>query len=362
MAAPPEEVNATSKSYASITDQESETDVETQPNDKKAENLKAENSNIKEVIEEMQKQLADERKKNEDNMVQIESLKERAKIFEDHSVLLAYELREMTVDRNSLLNALEGKHEKIKTIEAKCKAKIKKIADQHELKLYDEQVKSYRLHVQNKNLMAELDQIKSEMEDQKLQLIVAKCLNSIVNDVESAIYHKEVKSIREHIQQLQFKLVQTENEKELRSQQEDKIKEEYQKVLNQFQMLQQQRERLENDNTRLNNTVLMMRQENTDAHEKFLEEQTDRINAKMSFVAQIEQLEENCAGLKTMNTKLTKESQCLKSDVERKKQENDGLIGDIQVLRERVEEKENLIEELKANKGRGCLRKLVCWK
>ncbi|XP_065062136.1 trichohyalin-like [Rhopilema esculentum] len=268
----------------------------------------------------------------------------------------------MTVDRNSLLNALEGKQEKIKTIQAKWKAKVKKMADQHEVKLYDEQVKSYRLRVQNKNLKAELDQIKNDMAEEKLQLTVTNFLNGIVNDVESTINHNKVKPLREHIQQLQFKLVQAESEQELRSQQEEKTKEEYHKVFNQFQMLQRQNERLENDNTRLNNKVLVMRQENTEAHQKFLEEQTDRITAKMSFVAQIKQLEENCTSLKEANTVLSEDGQRLKSAFARKKKENDGLIGDIQDLRERVEEKENIIEELQAKKRRGCLRRLVCWK
>ena len=267
--------------------------------------MKQENSRLKEVIEEIQKQLADERRKNDENKVTIESLKERAKMFEDHSVLLAYELREMTVDRNYLLNALEGKHEKIKTIEAKCKGKVKKMADQHEVKLYDEQVKSYQLHVQNKNLMAELDQLKNEIEDQKLQLTVENFINGIVNDVESDIRQKESAiTLRDHIQQLQFELAKAENEKRLQQKQEEQRTEEYQKLFNQFQMVEQQIERLEEDNTLLRKRVLAMRQENTEAHEKFFEEQTDRINAKMSFLAQIKQLEGSCASLKTMNAKL----------------------------------------------------------
>ena len=182
--------------------------------------MKEENSSLKEVIKELQKQLIDERKKNEDNKVEIESLKGKAKMFEDHSILLAYELHEMTVDRNSLMNALEGKHEKMKTIQAQNRAKIKKMADQREVKLYDEQVKSYRLHVQNKNLMAELDQLKNEIEDQKLQLTVTNFLNDIVNDVDIA-KQKESTSLIDHIQQLQFELAQAENEKRLQQKQEE---------------------------------------------------------------------------------------------------------------------------------------------
>ena len=349
--------------------QEAHKDVESQPyylifndNANEKEDLKAENSSLKEEIEELQKQLSDERKKNEDNKVQIESLKGKAKMFEDHSVLLAYELREMTVDRNSLLNALEGKHEKIKTIEAKCKGKVKKMADQHELKLYDEQVKSYRLHVQNKNLMAELDQLKNEIEDQKLQLTVTDFLNDIVNDVEGIAKQKESTSLRNHIQQLQFELAKAENEKRLGQKQEEQRTEEYQKLFDKYQMVEQQSERLEEDNTLLRKRVLAMRQENTEAHEKFLEEQTDRITAKMSFVAQIKQLEENCASFKEANATLSKDGQVLKLSFERKKQDNDGLLEVIEDLMERVEEKENIIEELQSKKHRGCFRRLLCWK
>ena len=325
--------------------------------------MKEENSRLKEVIEEMQKQLADERRKNDENKVTIESLKEKAKMFEDHSILLAYELREITVDRNSLMNALEGKHEKMKTIQAQNRAKIKKMADQHEVKLYDEQVKSYRLHVQNKNLMAELDQVKSEMEDQKLQLTVTNFLNGIVNDVESAIRQKESAiTLRDHIEQLQFELAKAENEKRLQQKQEEQRTEEYQKLFYQYQMVEQQSERLEEDNTLLRKRILAMRQENTEAHEKFLEEQTDRITAKMSFVAQIKQLEESCASFKEANATLSKDGQLLKRSFERKKQDNDGLLEVIEELMEKVEEKENIIEEFQAKKHRGCLRRLLCWK
>ena len=325
--------------------------------------MKEENSRLKEVIEEMQKQLADERRKNDENKVTIESLKEKAKMFEDHSILLAYELREITVDRNSLMNALEGKHEKMKTIQAQNRAKIKKMADQHEVKLYDEQVKSYRLHVQNKNLMAELDQVKSEMEDQKLQLTVTNFLNGIVNDVESAIRQKESAiTLRDHIEQLQFELAKAENEKRLQQKQEEQRTEEYQKLFYQYQMVEQQSERLEEDNTLLRKRILAMRQENSEAHEKFLEEQTDRITAKMSFVAQIKQLEESCASFKEANATLSKDGQLLKRSFERKKQDNDGLLEVIEDLMERVEEKENIIEELQSKKHRGCFRRLLCWK
>ena len=127
-------------------------------------------------------------------------------------------------------------------------------------------------------------------------------------------------------------------------------------------MVEQQSERLEEDNTLLRKRVLAMRQENTEAHEKFLEEQTDRITAKMSFVAQIKQLEESCASLKTMNAKLTEDSHCLKSAFGRKKQDNDGLLEVIEELMKRVEEKENIIEEFQAKKHRGCLRRFACWK
>ena len=325
--------------------------------------MKEENSRLKEVIEEMQKQLADERRKNDENKVTIESLKEKAKMFEDHSILLAYELREITVDRNSLMNALEGKHEKMKTIQAQNRAKIKKMADQHEVKLYDEQVKSYRLHVQNKNLMAELDQVKSEMEDQKLQLTLTNFLNGIVNDVESAIRQKESAiTLRDHIEQLQFELAKAENEKRLQQKQEEQRTEEYQKLFDQYQMVEQQSERLEEDNTLLRKRILAMHQENSEAHEKFLEEQTDRITAKMSFVAQIKQLEESCASFKEANATLSKDGQLLKRSFERKKQDNDGLLEVIEDLMERAEEKENIIEELQSKKHRGCFRRLLCWK
>ncbi|XP_065062392.1 uncharacterized protein LOC135689169 [Rhopilema esculentum] len=350
-------------------DQESQTDVESYPdflifnyhaNEK--EDLKEENSSLKEEIEKLQKQLADERKNNEDNKVQIESLRVKAKTFEDHSTLLAYELHEMTVDRNSLLNALEGKHEKIKTIEAKWKAKVKKMADQHEVKLYDEQVKSYRLRVQNKNLKAELDQVKNEMEDQKLQLTVTNFLNDIVNDVEGLVKQREIASLRDHIQQLQFELAQAENVKRLQQHKEEQGAEEYKKLFDQYQIVEQQNQLLEEDNTLLKKRVLVMRQENTEAHEKFLEEQTDRINAKMSFVAQIKQLEENCTSLKEANVTLSKDGQRLKSAFERKHQDNDGLMEVIEDLMQRVAEKENIIEELQAKKRRGCIRRFVCWK
>eukprot|EP00795_Rhopilema_esculentum_P007500 gene7500-13279_t len=345
-------------------DQESQTDVESYPdflifnyhaNEK--EDLKEENSSLKEEIEKLQKQLADERKNNEDNKVQIESLRVKAKTFEDHSTLLAYELHEMTVDRNSLLNALEGKHEKIKTIEAKWKAKVKKMADQHEVKLYDEQVKSYRLRVQNKNLKAELDQVKNEMEDQKLQLTVTNFLNDIVNDVEGLVKQREIASLRDHIQQLQFELAQAENVKRLQQHKEEQGAEEYKKLFDQYQIVEQQNQLLEEDNTLLKKRVLVMRQENTEAHEKFLEEQTDRINAKMSFVAQIKQLEENCTSLKEANVTLSKDGQRLKSAFERKHQDNDGLMEVIEDLMQRVAEKENIIEELQAKKRRGCIRR-----
>ncbi|XP_065062416.1 uncharacterized protein LOC135689191 [Rhopilema esculentum] len=375
LAAPLEEMDAyicqssTTKHCTSFKDKESETDVESQTdlqisNDdaNEKEDLKEENSSLKEIIKELQKQLADERKMNENNKIQIESLKGKAKTFEDHSTLLAYELHEMTVDRNSLLNALEGKQEKIKTIQSKNKAKIKKMADQHEVKLYDEQVKSYQLRVQNKNLKAELDQVKSQLEDQKLQLTVTTFLNDIVNDVEGLVKQKESASLRDHIQQLQFELAQAENVKRLQQHKEEQGAEEYQKLFGQYQILKQQNGRLEEDNTRLRKRVLVMRKENTEAHEKFLEEQTDRINAKMSFVAQIKQLEENCTSLKEANATLSKDGQRLKHAFERKNKDNDGLMEVIEELMERVEEKENIIEELQAKKHRGCLRRLVCWK
>eukprot|EP00795_Rhopilema_esculentum_P007506 gene7506-13286_t len=114
LAAPLEEMDAhicqsaTTKHCTSFKDKESETDVESQPdlqisNDdaNEKEDLKEENSSLKEAIKELQKQLADERKNNEDNKFQIESLRVKAKTFEDNSTLLAYELHEMTVDRNS---------------------------------------------------------------------------------------------------------------------------------------------------------------------------------------------------------------------------------------------------------------------
>ncbi|XP_065062418.1 lamin-B1-like [Rhopilema esculentum] len=361
--------SATTKHCTSFKDKESETDVESQPdlqisNDdaNEKEDLKEENSSLKEAIKELQKQLADERKNNEDNKFQIESLRVKAKTFEDHSTLLAYELHEMTVDRNSLLNALEGKHEKIKTIEAKWKAKVKKMADQHEVKLYDEQVKSYQLRVQNKNLKAELDQVKSELEGQKLQLTVTTFLNDIVNDVEGLVKQREIASLRDHIQQLQFELAQAENVKRLQQHKEEQGAEEYKKLFDQYQIVEQQNQLLEEDNTLLKKRVLVMRQENTEAHEKFLEEQTDRITAKMSFVAQIKQLEENCTSLKEANATLSRDGQRLKHAFERKNQDNDGLMEVIEELMEKVEEKENIIEELQAKKRRGCLRRLLCWR
>ena len=171
--------------------------------------LKEENGRLESELQALKAQIEDQRVLVQDNAEQLEVAKQKGKMFEGHSSLLAFQVYELSERKKILEDELNLREVQLEDLEVKNKEAAKKIEEEHNAEMIKKVLKIESLKKENAMLEKQNVQMREDLEEKNSQKKMEEIegLKKQVEDQKAKIEEsaEEVKASKEKCEILESK-------------------------------------------------------------------------------------------------------------------------------------------------------------
>ena len=206
--------NVSNKSRSMVSIKEQDSGIEIQEKDvSKVEcyALKEENAKLVSELQALKAKIEDQRVLIQDNSEQLEVAKQKWKMFEGHSSLLAFHVYELSESKEILEDELNFREVQLEDLEAKNMEAAKKIEEEHNAEMLKKVLKIESLRKENAIMQKQNIQMREDLDEKRFQEKIEELesLKKQVEDQKAKIEEsaEEVKASKEKCEILESKKV-----------------------------------------------------------------------------------------------------------------------------------------------------------
>ena len=314
-------------------------------------NCLKENTDVKNELSILKAEIEDFRSKMDESAKVLEESKRKCAMYEEQVCLLTSELREVSKVKANLENELSLMDAKLKVMKESNEENIWKITDEHNAKLIEEGLKMDFLQEEIGRYRKDQVNVNEHLKEMTVKLSATRIANDTIVDALTATYETETVRYQKEIEAFRQKIAEGDAVQKSLA---EKAR------LSDLQLADANHELLDVKEL-FKSKVEDLLQDNTAAHIKFLEEQTDRINSSKAFRLRLDSVTAECRRLEEANLTLVGKTAELQVELNSRQKKIDQLDEQVIILYDRLGSKDLAIQQfLMKKRKRSGLRRIFC--
>ena len=285
-----------------------------------------------------------------DDLKKIRDYKKTCNLLEERTSKFDLRLKDLCRAKERFEKTFAEQKEKDRKQESNNLEFVENVENENQNDIEEHSSKVVSVEKQVATLITEVNVMKKMMEEQAMQQQAREIAQDTIIKTMCSSYEDETKKYCVKIEDLYKRINDYEDERNTHAESACQQKQEMEYLLQKVEEIQQAYEKNVTQNRKLRETIGELQKENKDSQVKYKEERTAKINNGASFRFKMNEMEENYERLEKMNIALEREVGKLELQYKSGEKKITNLEAQINILDERVEEKDLLIEQLLRDK------------